>query len=190
MHGDTKFDDRTELASLFGPIQHIGYVVSDLDSTIRAWQQAVGVGPFVVFRGMNPFHRLKYRGKPSENIVISVAFARSGAYQIELIQQHNNTPSIYTEALAASNHGPHHYAFVTSEYDAACKHARGIGMEAILETGDVGTERMTYFGFAGIGGFIAELIELSPATRENDENIASLLADAGSDVAVIEAGGH
>lgn len=182
--------DTPQLTEIFGPIQHIGYIVPDLDAAIAGWRESVGIGPFVAFRQMNPFISLMYRGKPSEDVVISVAFGRSGPLLIELIQQHNDTPSIYTEALESGWHGPHHYAFSTTQYDRATKHALNIGMEAIVETGKRGTQRMTYFSYDNIGGFIAEVIEESPATRQHKANIAAQIDSARPNVMVIEAGGQ
>ena len=42
--------------------------------------------------------RALYRGEPCE-ITLSLALANSGEMQIELIQQEDDTPSIYTEFL-------------------------------------------------------------------------------------------
>lgn len=173
---------------IFGPIRQVAYIVPDLDAAIRAWRNAIGAGPFVVYREVNPFRDLVYRGEPSEDVIISIALGRSGPLQLEFIQQHNDTPSIYTEALANGAGGPHHFAFITPDFDAAYAHAMQIGMEAIAETGAPGSPRMAYLGYSGIPGFIAELLEASEASAKYFDGVDRMLDEADPQALVIEAG--
>ena len=83
--------------SLPGPVRQIGYVVRDIDAAIAPWV-AMGIGPWFVIREL-PLRTL-YRGRPCE-VVQSIALANSGDLQIELIAQHGDTPSIFTEFLDA-----------------------------------------------------------------------------------------
>ena len=78
-----------------GPVRQIGYVVTDLDQAMAGWLE-LGVGPWFVMRGL-PMQAL-YRGEPCET-TLSVAWSNSGEMQIELIQQLDDTPSIFTEFL-------------------------------------------------------------------------------------------
>ena len=51
-----------------------------------------------------------YRGRPTEPVA-SIAFANSGELQIELIEQEDDSPSIYREFLDAGHDGFHHLAW-------------------------------------------------------------------------------
>lgn len=67
-----------------GDIRQLGYVVADLDASIAAWSNQLGVGPWTVIR--NVTLNCTYRGQPSEPL-IDVALSYRGAMQIELIQK-------------------------------------------------------------------------------------------------------
>src|ERR1700741_1572352 len=88
-------------AALPGSIRQIGYVVRDLEEAMGSWI-SLGVGPWYVMRGL-PLHAL-YRGQPC-TATVSLALSNSGDLQIELIQQDDETPSIYAEFLASGREG-------------------------------------------------------------------------------------
>ena len=62
----------------------------------------LGIGPWFVMR--NVAIRALYRDEPCE-ITLTLALANSGDLQVELIQQHDDTPSIYTEFLSSGRRG-------------------------------------------------------------------------------------
>ena len=82
------------------------YLVNDLDQAIRGWSDLYGAGPFrtVMHHKTDRFH---YRGTDQEADV-SYAFGYLGDMQIQFIQQHDNTPSIYRDMFAAGEEGFHH----------------------------------------------------------------------------------
>jgi hypothetical protein len=90
-------------AGLPGVVRQLGYVVRDLDRTVADWLK-LGVGPWFVLRGQ--LQSVLYRGRPC-TVAVSLAFANSGDLQIEVIQQEDDTPSIFTEFLASGNAGVH-----------------------------------------------------------------------------------
>ena len=78
----------------FGPVMQLGFVVPDLDRAMEHWTGNVGVGPFYVMSHIK-FAEALYRGQPTD-ADISVAVAQWGEVQVELIQQFNDSPSIYS----------------------------------------------------------------------------------------------
>ena len=58
----------------------------------------------------------RYRGEPCQT-TLSIAWSNSGELQIELIQQQDDTPSIFTEFLDARGPGLHQLAYWTSDFD-------------------------------------------------------------------------
>ncbi|GAT07127.1 glyoxalase/bleomycin resistance protein/dioxygenase [Mycolicibacterium novocastrense] len=90
-----------------GPIRQIGYIVTDIDRAMASWLD-LGVGPWFVMRNL-PLRGV-YRGAPCE-ISMTLGLANSGELQVELIQQDDDTPSIYTEFLAAKGPGYHQLAY-------------------------------------------------------------------------------
>ena len=81
----------------------------------------LGVGPWFVMRDL-PIRAL-YRGEPCE-ITLTLALANSGDMQIELIQQQDDTPSIYTEFLRSGRQGYHQLAYWSDDFDATMASVR------------------------------------------------------------------
>lgn len=84
------------MSALFGPVIQQGYVVPDIDQAIEHWV-ARGVGPFFIESHIRP--KGEYDGHQIQPD-LSAAFAYSGDQQIEVIQQHDDAPTIYRDYLA------------------------------------------------------------------------------------------
>ena len=95
------------------PIFQYAWVVNDLDEGCRRWTETVGAGPFFAAR----FHRGKDHvdhGRPFEG-GLSYAFAYAGETQVQLIQVHDDTPSIYRDMFKAGEEGFHHVAMLVPD---------------------------------------------------------------------------
>ena len=128
------------MSVLPGPIRQIGYVVTDLDRAIASWVE-LGVGPWLVIRGL-PMRAL-YRGEPCET-TLSLALSNSGELQIELIQQQDDTPSIFTEFLAANGPGYHQLAYWAEDFDATMKAVEDAGWPVVWSGGEGFGVRFAY----------------------------------------------
>ncbi|MBP1688113.1 MAG: hypothetical protein H6Q33_4256 [Deltaproteobacteria bacterium] len=160
-------------ARLFGPIRQIAYIVDDVDASMQAWHRQMGVAPFVVIRRCNPFADMTYRGKPCAGVEMSIALSMIGPVQLEFIQQHCRTPSIYREALARNHTGLHHYAFYNKDFDSLYRHALANGMEAVVTSGPPGMLGMAYVESPTIPGLICELVRSNDLTEGMFDRIAS-----------------
>jgi hypothetical protein len=98
----------------FGPIMQNAFVVPDLEAAIDHWARVMHVGPFYVFEHV-PFTEI-FRGKLTK-IDMSAAIAYSGDLQIELIYQHDDAPSIYTELPRGGRSGLQHMGVMTDSVD-------------------------------------------------------------------------
>ena len=128
------------MSVLPGPIRQIGYVVTDLDRAMASWVE-LGVGPWLVIRGL-PMRAL-YRGEPCETM-LSLALSNSGELQIELIQQQDDTPSIFTEFLAANGPGYHQLAYWAEDFDATMKAVEDAGWPVVWSGGEGFGVRFAY----------------------------------------------
>jgi hypothetical protein len=147
---------------LSGPIRQIGYVVRDLDKTMAQWV-AMGVGPFFVVR--NHTQRVNYRGRPIE-VTLSIGFANSGDMQVELIHQHGDTPSIFTEFLDSRGEGFHQFAWWVTDFDGAVAAAEAAGWPVVWSGGEDNATRFAYVEPpAGSPATSYELMELTEATE-------------------------
>lgn len=155
-----------------GVVRQNGYIVRDIDATIAAWL-SLGIGPWYVLRE-RPQTGL-YRGKEVE-VTVSVAFANSGDLQLELIQQHGDTPSIYTEFLDAGHEGYHQLAFWASDFEATMRSVEAAGWPVLWSGGGNGGTSFAYFEPPAGPAAIIEIMELTPAT----EGMAKLVRDAAA----------
>ncbi|MES2824892.1 MAG: VOC family protein [Pseudomonadota bacterium] len=103
------------MSKVFGEIRQLAFVVKNIDEAMKYWAEVLGVGPFFIKRKIE-FSNYIYRGQSTKSPQISIALANSGFIQIELIEQHDNTPSIYKEYLEHSTGGLQHISsWVTTE---------------------------------------------------------------------------
>ncbi len=84
------------MSRTFGEIRQIAFVVEAPDAAMDYWAHGLGSGPFFVKRRI-ALSDYVYRGEAAESPRISIALANSGPLQVELIQQHDDRPSIYRE---------------------------------------------------------------------------------------------
>jgi hypothetical protein len=149
-------------------IRQIGYVVEDVDEAILHWVERIGVVPFVVYRQFQ-LAECFYEGQPTE-LELSVAYAQAGEVQIELIQQHGETPSPYLGAISTS---AHHFALWTTDYDrdVAAYRERGFVDLQWGSASGAPDERFVYFAPSGPGPMI-EVVEVYEKKREMYRRIA------------------
>lgn len=144
-----------------GAIRQIGYVVRDLDAAIAGWLQ-LGVGPWFVMRGLAmPAH---YRGRPCRT-TISLAMANSGEMQLELIQQEDDTPTAYTEFLAAHGPGYHQLAYWTDDFESTMDEIAAAGWPVVWSGGEGLGVRFAYVEVPDGPAPIIEISELTEASR-------------------------
>jgi hypothetical protein len=151
------------MSPLPGEIRQIGYVVRDFDEALATWI-GLGVGPWFVIRALP--HRASYRGEPCA-VTLSIAFANSGDMQIELIHQHDDTPSIYTNQLA----------WWAADFDAAMAAAQSIGWPVVWSGGEELGTRFAYLETSGVPAPIVAISQLTDATAA----MAKLVRDAAQD---------
>ncbi len=156
-----------------GGIRQIGFVVPDIDGALAQWVD-LGVAPWLVMRD-HPMEGCRYRGEPSEP-VISLALSNTGDMQIELIQQQDDTPSIYQEFLVATGGGFNQVAYWVEDFDAVRAAAIADGWSEVW-CGDSGSQtKFSYVERPGSPVTIVELMELNDMTREMGDTIRAAAA--------------
>ena len=89
-----------------GSILELCQVVRVMDRALDHWTRVIKAGPFFVF-DVPVLPGQIYRGEPTQ-VALKVAFGFSGGLLIELLQQTNERPSVFTEMLDRSGEGYHH----------------------------------------------------------------------------------
>lgn len=159
----------------FGEIRQIAFVVRDIDTAMQYWTETLGIGPFFIKRKIE-FSSFVYRGVSASSPTVSIALANSGSMQIELIEQHDDIPSIYKEFLDAGNQGLQHVSSWMTHSDMMRRKqellAQGVSIaqECVIASSGV---NLVYFDTGNGGGRmifeIADLLE--PGQLERIRNI-------------------
>jgi hypothetical protein len=147
----------------FGPIWQLGYVVADVEGAMQGWL-AQGVGPWYVLDPF-PVDRFSYQeGDPSIIPRITIALTYSGGVQVELIQQHDETPTLYRDFLARTGGGLQHLGYLPADYDAALASAKAEGW-AVYHQGSAAGTRFSYLDGGNHPGAVAEIVDLDAGSR-------------------------
>jgi len=167
-----------------GQIFQLGFVVPDVDASMRFYAEQLRIGPFSCSRGFKAPDGW-YRGA-TDMPELTLAQAYTGSIFVEFIQQHDDTPSVYKEFIEKCGYGLHHYgiAVATEEYDQMLEHYYSRGFENVFTDNLPGGTRIRYIGpkniediektrnEAGAGYF--ECVEV----LENQEKMFSRLCEA------------
>lgn len=151
-----------------GTVRQLAWVVHDIGAAMNHWSRMLGVGPW--------FHkprvgvtRFRHQGREAaahELPDLSIAFANSGALQLELIAQHNDAPSMYRSHLLRHGPGMQHIAFWTEDFDAQVRRLLDAGyVEG--HAGQVGDRgRFGYYVHTAMPGNVVEVSEQSGGKAE------------------------
>lgn len=148
------------LAAL-GPIMQLSYCPADYDAALAYWI-GMGAGPFFEMAHVR-LDNLKFRGQPSA-IDFSMALGYLGDIQIELIRQHNDAPSMYTEWRSEGREGVQHMCVLVDDIDAARRRVADVGGTVVQEgTLPDGQGAVIYVDIGGGPGTVMEYLQIGAA---------------------------
>ncbi|BBY83197.1 VOC family protein [Mycolicibacterium pulveris] len=150
----------------------LGHVVDDILEAATGWARTFGVGPFHVLPAVD--QEADYRGE-TRTVRIQVAVAQAGPVQIELIQQHCQTPSIYSEWSRGATSSFHQIATVTRDYDAKTADFASLGYPVAAQSVGGGF-RVAYIDTVADFGFYTEVVEAPPAFLDQVRRISETCA--------------
>ena len=139
------------------------FVVPDIHAAIAEQTQLLNAGPWFL-REQGIFANQIYRGQPAQTC-LSIAMAYSGDMLFELIQQHDDGPSVYRDHVAARGFGLHHFAVASDDYDSDCAAYSAMGQQLVYQAEVAHGARVGYFE-APAQPFMIEVIELKPQSRQ------------------------
>jgi len=151
-------------------VMQVAWMVDDLHAACARWIRTTGIGPFLTVPHVM-LEEYRYRGRPAGGLDFSVAIAQWGGVQVELVQQHCDSPSAYRDTIAKGQGGFHHLAIYTADYDAAYAHYRDQGFEVAVG-GTFGGFRFSYIDTSTAIGCMVELIEENPAQSDFFRRVA------------------
>jgi glyoxalase/bleomycin resistance protein/dioxygenase superfamily protein len=165
-----------------GGIVQYAYVVEDIERSMADFTARLGIGPWFLRDHFTPPEG-RLRGKPTGG-VFSLARAFSGHAMVELIQQHDESPSVFHEDPGPRSYGFHHWAVFTADFDGDVERYLALGWEQAFYDRLPSGSRVTYMDPRGELPGMLELIEHSDAQERVYTNIylASLGWDGGDPV--------
>ena len=159
----------------FPPLRQNAFVVPDLEAALDHWTRVMNVGPFFVYEHVD-YGGVTYRGQPTA-IDASVAMGWWGDVQIELIEQHNDAPSIYRDFLRSGRTGLQHMGTYTTSYHEDLARLAGQGLRPVEEGGAGIGVHFCYLEPGAGSGWMVELIEATPAMMAANEELRALARD-------------
>jgi len=148
------------LISRLGTVMQLAYVPKDMDAALRYWTETMGVGPFFKIPNI-AVTAAKYKGEPA-NIEFSVYIAYWGDIQIELIEQYNNAPSIYSTWRDAGHESVHHVCIVVDNMEEARRVSAEAGAVVMQEVWLPNGGEAIYVDAGGGPGSLIEMICFPP----------------------------
>ena len=152
------------------PIEQYAYYVKDIEAACAQWAELFGAGPFFMDK---PFVKPSdefvetYRGAPSEPH-LSYAWGQCGPdHHIQLVEQYDDTPSIYRDMFAKDEAGLHHIAVCLDDVPAEKARFAELGFPAVTEIHVGGRLMVAYVDVRSVIGCFVELYTENPNSRRN-----------------------
>jgi hypothetical protein len=156
--------DRFSFGARDDGVIQIAYTVADIQAAMRQYSELLRVGPWFL---VGPFVPPKgvYRGATT-TMRVSLGLAYVGETMIELIEQHDELPSVYREILKARGaHGFHHWAIGARDFEKSVARYRPRLRRGILRYAPMGF-RVVYFDTARDLPGMLEVIEMNDAAEQ------------------------
>src|SRR4051794_25687642 len=157
-----------------GPVVQLCWIVDDIPTAVQRWVQAVGAGPFHLAAHIQ-FEELTYRGGPA-TLDQSSALGEWGAVQVELLQQHCQSPSGVKEMRDDGyTGGLQHLTWFAEDIVAEGARLRRLGFEEVMTArlAVMGNMRIAWYDTRPLLGCMAEIYEESPLMRRFYRRIAA-----------------
>jgi methylmalonyl-CoA/ethylmalonyl-CoA epimerase len=156
--------ERSPLACFGGrPPQQIGFVVADLDATLRRYVDILGIAPWVCLtHGPETVPVLEYHGRPA---TFSMKVALSSTQpQLELIESLSG-PNIYLDWMQTRGEGLHHLAYEIASMDEGIAEMRALGYPLIQYGAGFGVDGDGAFAYFDTEADLATIVELRVLPR-------------------------
>lgn len=147
-------------------IVQMAWVVDHLETAAERLSRSMQVGPFLMLRHI-PLDDPHHRGVP-QRTDFSLCLAQAGDVQIELVEQHDNTPSVYRDSFPDGAPGGmafHHVAVIVPDVFEETARFNRLGFPT-ASSGRFGAIDFTYVDTTAAGGFMVEVLPDLPAMHQ------------------------
>lgn len=158
-------------------VVQMAWVVDRLETAAERLARSMQVGPFLMLRHIqldDPHHRLK-----PQRTDFSLCLAQAGEVQIELVEQHDDTPSVYRDVFPDGPPGGmafHHVAVIVPDVFAETARYNELGFPT-ASNGRFGSIDFTYVDTTSAGGFMVEVLPDVPEMHAFFGNVRKAAED-------------
>ncbi len=153
-------------------VDQLGFVVRDIDETIKSYYERFGIGDWKIYTYGKPLLSfMNYHGKPFEYRA-RIALSYFGESRVELIQNLEGK-TVYTDFIEAHGYGLQHLGIYVPDIKAALAEASSAGFSVLMEGGGFGLDGDGHFAYLdteGLCGITYELIQ-RPLRRHEPESV-------------------
>ena len=115
-------------------ITRIGFVVRNLEETIKNYWTILGIGPWDIIQCVPPVvHDITYMGNPG-NFTMKIASANAGKVKLEVIEPMSGD-NIYRDFLAEHGEGLHHIQFHVNNQEETAQIMNRQGFQTMMRFG-------------------------------------------------------
>ena len=167
-----------------GGIIQIAYIVKDIEASMRDFTARLKIGPWFLSGPFVPPEGI-YRGNPTKmRLTLAVGF--NGHMSFELIEQHDDLPSVYQEVTKARGYGFHHWGVPTDDLDGDVARYASMDYPAAFSDRSPRGYRVVYVDTSRDLPGMIELMERTPAleARYTEMYLASVGWDGSDPVRV------
>jgi hypothetical protein len=111
-------------------IQHISYVVDDLERAVVEWGRIFGAGPFFLLDHIE-FDEIQHDGAAA-SFDHSAAFGQWGPIAVELQQIHSIEPPSLDEQIRRRGPAVNHVSYVADDAEAESRRLESLGLHQFL----------------------------------------------------------
>lgn len=156
------------------PIIQICWLVDDMEKAARRWIELMGAGPFFLIRHIE-FEELTYMGKPS-TLDQSSAVGQWGPIQVELFEQHCNSPAGFRDYFSPGQ--IQHVTWAVDNFDEETRRLEGMGLPNVWSCKLAGAEmRINWFDARPVVGTMVEIYETNEIIRMMYKKVSEAARD-------------
>jgi hypothetical protein len=146
-----------------GGVVQVAYIVRDIEQSMKDFTSRLNVGPWFV-AGPLIVTDGHYRGQPT-SLELTLAIGFAGHMMVELIQQHNDVPSVYKEIVSKRGYGFHHFAIASPDFERDVERYKSMGYEVAFSAHSPRGTRVAYMDTTNDLGGMLEIGKFRPESE-------------------------
>lgn len=160
------------LSFLNKKVDQLGFVVRDLDESIRQYYERFGIGDWKIYTYGPPLLSYMTRNGKPFSYKSRIALSYFGETRVELIQNLEGD-TVYSEFAERHGYGLHHLGIYVPDIQAALAEARAAGIGITMEGAGFGLDGDGYFAYLDTDEMFSTTYELiqRPLRRHEPEAV-------------------